>query len=126
MLNLQCQILKDIVWERFAVNDYIMNFFRDALRIYLSLQSDLADNNIMSDDHKKIGRENSEMARKSRIDDMPKHYVRYEEGAVLYSMCQKTFEKLAKEADAIREYGRIRLINVKKVDDFIELMCHYE
>lgn len=54
---------------------------------------------------------------------MPKHYVRYEEGAVLYSMCQKTFEKLAKEADAIREYGKIKLVNVDKVDEYIELVC---
>ena len=126
MLNLQCQILKDIVWERFAVNDYIMNFFRDALRIYLSLQSDLADNNTKSDDHKKIGRENSEMARKSRIDDMPKHYVRYEEGAVLYSMCHKTFAQLAQEADAVREYGKIKLVNTNKVDEYIELACRCE
>lgn len=38
-------------------------------------------------------------------------------------MCQKTFEKLTKEADAIREYGRVRLINVDKIDEFIELVC---
>ncbi len=63
------------------------------------------------------------MARQSRIDDMPKHYVRYEEGAVLYSMCHKTFAKLAKEADAIREYGKIKLVNVDKVDEYIELVC---
>ncbi len=31
-----------------------MTFFRDALRIYLSLQSDFTDNNTKSDDHKKI------------------------------------------------------------------------
>ncbi len=38
-------------------------------------------------------------------------------------MCQKTFEKLAKEADTIREYGRVRLINVDKIDEYIELVC---
>ena len=44
----------------------------------------------------------------------------------MYSMCHKTFAKLAKEADAIREYGKIKLVNTNKVDEYIELACRCE
>lgn len=44
-------------------------------------------------------------------------------GRVQNRMCHKTFAKLAKEADAIREYGKIKLVNVDKVDEYNELVC---
>ena len=49
-----------------------------------------------------------------------KKYIRIEEGAELYSVGRNTFRELAKEADAVRKVKGVVLINVKKVDDFIE------
>ena len=48
-------------------------------------------------------------------------YVRYKDGAEMYGMCQKTFEKLAKEAKAIIKYGRLVLVDCDRVDECLEL-----
>lgn len=55
--------------------------------------------------------------------DMRAHpkYVRYKEGAILYSMCQKTFEKLAKESKAVIKYGKLVLVKCEDVDRYLEL-----
>ncbi len=49
-----------------------------------------------------------------------KKYVRYAEGAELYSVGLHTFENLAKDAGAIRRVKGIVLVNTEKVDEFIE------
>ena len=49
-----------------------------------------------------------------------KKYVRYAEGAELYSMGRHTFEKLAKDANAVRWVKGIILVNIEKVNAFIE------
>lgn len=51
-----------------------------------------------------------------------KKYVRYAEGAQLYSMGLHTFQELAKDAGAIRRVKRIILVNTEKVDAFIETL----
>ncbi len=55
---------------------------------------------------------------KSKIND--KKFVRYKEGAELYSMCQTKFEELAKEAGAIYKLNKIVLVNCKIVDEYLE------
>lgn len=49
-----------------------------------------------------------------------KKYVRYAEGAELYSMGKHSFEQIAKDAGAIRRVKGIVLVNTEKVDAFIE------
>ena len=45
-----------------------------------------------------------------------KKWVRYDEGAVLYSMGINSFRQLAKDAKAIYRVNRIVLVNTEKVD----------
>ena len=49
-----------------------------------------------------------------------KKFVRYEEGARLYSMGLHTFQDLAKEAGAIYHVKRIVLVNTELIDQFLE------
>ncbi len=51
-----------------------------------------------------------------------KKWVRYDEGAVLYSMGIHAFTELAKEAKAVYHIKRICLVNTEKLDEFIEFM----
>ena len=51
-----------------------------------------------------------------------KKWVRYDEGAVLYSMGVHAFTELAKEAKAIYRIRRIVLVNTEKLDEYIEIM----
>ena len=48
-----------------------------------------------------------------------KKFVRYEEGAKLYSMGLHTFQDLAKEAGAIYHVKRIVLVNTELIDQFL-------
>ena len=50
----------------------------------------------------------------------PKIYVRYNEGAELYSMCKHTFMKLAAEAGAVYKINRLTLVNTKVFEDYLE------
>lgn len=52
-----------------------------------------------------------------------KKWVRYKEGALLYSMGIHTFMDLIKEAKAVYHVKRIVLVNTEKLDEYIELMC---
>ena len=49
-----------------------------------------------------------------------KKYVRYAEGAELYSMGLATFTALAREANATRKVKGVVLCNTEKIDAFIE------
>lgn len=49
-----------------------------------------------------------------------KKFVRYEEGAELYSMSIQTFKKLAKEAKAVYKIRRIVLVNLEKFEEYLE------
>lgn len=52
-----------------------------------------------------------------------KKWVRYGEGAEMYSIGIHSFQKLAKEAKAVYHIGRTVLVNTEKIDEFLELMC---
>lgn len=55
-----------------------------------------------------------------------KKYVRYEEGAQLYSMGLHTFQQLAKEAGAIYRIKRIVLVNLDILDEYMEAFREYD
>lgn len=60
-----------------------------------------------------------------RNQKIAKKFVRYDEGAQLYSMSQSTFEKLAKEAKAIYKYNKLVLVNTEKIDEYLELFHEF-
>lgn len=49
-------------------------------------------------------------------------YVRYKQGAEMYSMSQRKFETLAKEAGATYKIGQLVLVNLEILDHYIEIM----
>ena len=49
-----------------------------------------------------------------------KKFVRYEEGAKLYSMGLHSFQELAKEAGAVYHVKRIVLVNTEVIDAYME------
>ena len=49
-----------------------------------------------------------------------KKFVRYEEGAKLYSMGLHTFQDLTKEAGAVYHVKRIVLVNTEIIDEYLE------
>ncbi|MDO5019457.1 MAG: DUF6462 family protein [Lachnospiraceae bacterium] len=49
-----------------------------------------------------------------------KKYVRYPEGAEMYSMSLSKFQQLAKDAKAIYKINRMVLVNLDKLDAYIE------
>jgi hypothetical protein len=50
-----------------------------------------------------------------------KKFVRYQEGAEMYSMGLSSFTKLAKEAKAVYKRGNIVLVNVNIIDEYLEM-----
>ena len=49
-----------------------------------------------------------------------KRFVRYQEGAELYSMGLHTFEQIAKEAGAIYKIRRLVLVNLDIFDEYLD------
>lgn len=49
-----------------------------------------------------------------------KKYVRSEEGAELFSVGRHTFQKWAKQANAIYKINGVVLVNIEKIEKFIE------
>lgn len=49
-----------------------------------------------------------------------KRFVRYKEGAEMYSMCQSKFEQLAKEAKAIYKVNKLVLVNCELFEKYLE------
>ena len=50
-----------------------------------------------------------------------KKFVRYDEAVELYSMCDKSVRKYAKEAGATYKMGRLVLINTELFEEFLEI-----
>ena len=55
-----------------------------------------------------------------------KKFVRYAEGAALYSLGIHTFQEIAKEANAVYRIKRCVLVNTEKVDEYLENFCDSE
>lgn len=51
-----------------------------------------------------------------------KPYVSYAEGAKLYSLGRNSFIELAQEANAVRKIGGRAIVNVQKLNEYIETM----
>ena len=49
-----------------------------------------------------------------------KKFVRYKEGAEIYSMCQKKFEVMAHDAKAIYKLDKLVLVNTEIFDRYLE------
>lgn len=49
-----------------------------------------------------------------------KKFVRYKEGAELYSICQSKFERMAKEAKAIYKVDKVVLVNCDIFEKYLE------
>lgn len=52
-----------------------------------------------------------------------KKFVRYAEGAALYSLGLHTFQEIAKDANAVYRVKRCVLVNTEKVDEYLENFC---
>ena len=63
---------------------------------------------------------------KNLVKSGQKKFVRYDEGAVLYSVGLHTFQDLAKEAGAVYHVKRVVLVNTEKVDQYLEHFCDTE
>ena len=50
----------------------------------------------------------------------PKVFVRYNEGAEMYSMSRNTFIKIATDAHAIYKVNRLVLVNTKIFEQYLE------
>lgn len=49
-----------------------------------------------------------------------KRFVRYKEGAEMYSMCQSKFEDMAREAGAIYKLNKLVLVNCEIFEEYLE------
>jgi hypothetical protein len=49
-----------------------------------------------------------------------KKFVRYKEGAELYSMCQKKFERMAHDAGAVYKLDKLCLVNIELFERYLE------
>ena len=54
------------------------------------------------------------------IRERNKKFVRYKEGAVLYSMGMSKFQELAKEAKAIYKVNQMVLVNIEILDKYLK------
>lgn len=58
--------------------------------------------------------------RRNQDKPLPKVFVRYDEGAALYSMSTHTFMRLAADAKAVYKVNRISLVNTKIFEEYLE------
>lgn len=49
-----------------------------------------------------------------------KRFVRYKEGAELYSMCQSKFEQMEKDAGAVYKLNKLVLVNCDIFEEYLE------
>ena len=49
-----------------------------------------------------------------------KRFVRYAEGAEMYSMCEAKFQQLAKDAMAVYKINQLCLVNLDILDAYLE------
>jgi len=49
-----------------------------------------------------------------------KKFVRYKEGAELYSMGMTKFQEISKEAGAVYKVGQLCLVNTEVLDEYLE------
>lgn len=52
--------------------------------------------------------------------DKKKKFIRYQDGAEIYSMSMRRFQDLAKDAGAIYKVGKMALVNCEILDAYLE------
>ena len=62
----------------------------------------------------------NESKKKDRYEDAKKRFVRYSEGAEMYSMSVSKFMQLAKDAKACYKIGQLVLVNTEILDKYLE------
>lgn len=62
--------------------------------------------------------EQKEISKPQKI--IEKKFVRYKEGAVIYSMSQSKFERMAKAAGAVYKLNKMVLVNCEVFEQFLE------
>lgn len=55
---------------------------------------------------------------KKKVDK--RKFVRYQEGAEIYSMSVRKFQDLAQDANAIYKVGKMALVNCEILDEYLE------
>ena len=60
------------------------------------------------------------VSQKKTAPEDEKVFVRYDEGAALYSMSLHTFMRLAADAKAVYKVNRISLVNTKIFEEYLE------
>ncbi len=88
----------------------------------------LEEHCLVSKDDEFVEKEDEDMPRaRKEIENMDellkgkrKKYVRYAEGAELFSMGLHSFQSLAKDAGAVRKVKGCVLVNLEKVEAFVE------
>lgn len=58
------------------------------------------------------------MKQRKKVDQ--KRFVRYKEGAELYSMCQSKFEDMARDAGAIYKLNKLVLVNCDIFEEYLK------
>ena len=56
----------------------------------------------------------------NEVNNGTRKYVRYREGAGIYSLGLRKFTELAKEADTVRKVGVVTLVSIEKLNAYIE------
>lgn len=56
----------------------------------------------------------------NEVNSGTRKYVRYREGAGIYSMGIRKFTELAKEADAVRKVGAVTLVSIDRLNSYID------
>ena len=57
---------------------------------------------------------------RKKVDKIKKRFVRYKEGAELYSMSERKFMDLAKDAKATYKINQIVLVNCDILEEYLE------
>lgn len=55
-----------------------------------------------------------------KVKERRKKFVRYKEGAELYSMGMTKFQEIAKDAGAVYKVGQLCLVNTETLDTYLE------
>lgn len=55
-----------------------------------------------------------------KIDPVTTRFVRYKDGAKLFGMSQTKFEELAKDSKSVYKWGKIVLVNLDRVERYLE------
>jgi len=71
-------------------------------------------------DEQKVNKLKKEKVKKEKTKKIAKKFVRYQEGAELYSIGLTKFQELAKEAKAVYKIDKVALVNCEIFEKYLE------